>query len=49
VLETRLPLGESHLVMEMLAGVTGAQRQIVRRQLLVAVERAGLSHRDVTA
>jgi hypothetical protein len=49
VLEGRLSLGESQMVMEMLSGVTGPQRQIVRRQLLGAVERAGLSHRDVAA
>jgi hypothetical protein len=49
VLEASLPLGESHMVMEMLSGVTGARRQIVRRQLLVAVDRAGLTSRDMVA
>lgn len=42
-----LPLGESHMVMEMLSGVTSARRHIVRRQLRRAVERARLSRRDV--
>ncbi len=37
------------MVMEMLAGVTGARRQVVRRQLLVAVERAGLTARNMVA
>jgi hypothetical protein len=49
VLEARLPLGESQMVMQMLSGITGPQRQIVRRQLLVAVERAGLTARDMAA
>jgi hypothetical protein len=49
VLEASLPLGESHMVMEMFCGVTGARRQIVRRQLLGAVERAGMTARDVAA
>jgi hypothetical protein len=49
VLEARLPLGEASMVMEMLSGVTGARRQIVRRQLLGAVERAGLTARDMAA
>jgi hypothetical protein len=37
------------MVMDMLGGVTGPRRQIVRRQLLVAVERAGLIPRDMAA
>jgi hypothetical protein len=41
-LEARLDLGESAMVMELLRGITGPQRHVVRRQLLVAVERAGL-------
>jgi hypothetical protein len=35
--------------MEMLSGVTGARRQIVRQQLLVTVERAGLTTEDMAA
>jgi hypothetical protein len=37
------------MVMDTLRGITGPCRHIVRRQLLVAVEPAGLTARDMAA
>jgi hypothetical protein len=47
VLEASLPLGESEMVMQMLCGIRGANRQVVRRRLLTKVESAGLATVDV--
>lgn len=48
-LEAGLPLDEAEMVMRLLCGVRGANRLIVRRQLLAFVDRAGLSARDMAA
>jgi hypothetical protein len=47
VLEANLPLGEAQLVMNMLCGIGGADRHIVRRRLLESVEKAGLTRSDI--
>ena len=47
VLEAQLPLSDSELLMNLLCGLRGANRHIVRRRLLVQVERAGLTTRDI--
>jgi hypothetical protein len=47
VLAAGLPLGESEMVMNLLCGVRGANRHVVRRRLLEGVERAGLSTQDI--
>lgn len=49
VLEADLPLGEAEGLMNLLGGIRGAHRLVVRRQLLRAVERAGLAARDMAA
>lgn len=48
-LEARLPLGEAEMLMQLLSGVRGANRLVIRRQLLRAVDRAGLTVRDMAA
>lgn len=49
VLEAGLPLGDSEVVMNMLCGIRGASRHIVRRRLLARVEEAGLTTSEVDA
>jgi hypothetical protein len=48
VLEAELPLSESQLVMNLLCGVRGANRHIVRRRLLDRSQLAGLTTRDIS-
>jgi hypothetical protein len=36
------------MTMNLLCGIRGANRHVVRRRLLESVERAGLSTRDIT-
>jgi hypothetical protein len=47
VLKAGLTLGEAEAAMNLLLGIRGANRHIARRRLLVMVERAGLTTRDV--
>ena len=47
VLAAELPLRESEMVMNLLCGIAGANRHVVRRRLLAGVERAGLSTQDI--
>ena len=47
VLAANLPLRESEMVMNLLCGVRGANRHVVRRRLLDGVERAGLATSDI--
>jgi hypothetical protein len=47
VLEAELPLGQSEAVLNLLCGIKGASRHIIRRRLLGTVEQAGLTTRDV--
>ena len=47
VLEAQLPLGDSELVMNLLCGIRGANRHIVRRRILDQIQRAGLTTRDI--
>jgi hypothetical protein len=49
VLEAGLPLREAEAVMTLLSRLRGADRHVVRRRLLLAVERAGLSTREIRA
>jgi hypothetical protein len=49
VLEAGLPLRESEAVMTLLCRLRGADRQVMRRRLLLAVERAGLTTREIRA
>jgi hypothetical protein len=48
VLEAKLPLREAEGVMTLLCRLRGADRDVVRRCLLLAVERAGLTTREIT-
>jgi len=48
VLEAQLPLRESGMVMQMLSGINGANRLVLRRRLLERVEREGLSSREIS-
>jgi hypothetical protein len=47
VLAARLPIGESQLVMNMLAGCSGANRLMMRRRLLERVEQEGLTRTEI--
>jgi hypothetical protein len=47
VLAAELPLSESEMVMNMLCGILGASRHVLRRRLLEGVQRAGLSTTDI--
>jgi hypothetical protein len=47
VLEADLPLREAEGVMALLCRVRGADRLVVRRRLLLSVERAGLATREI--
>jgi hypothetical protein len=49
VLEADLPLCEAEAVMTLLCRLRGADRHVVRRRLLLAVERAGLTTREIGA
>lgn len=48
VLEANLPLRESEAVMTLLCRLRGADRHVVRRRLLLSVERAGLTAREIS-
>ncbi len=48
VLEAKLPLREAEAVMALLCRLRGADRHIVRRRLLLSVERAGLTTREIS-
>ena len=47
VLEARLPLREAETVMVLLCRLRGADRLVVRRRLLLLVERDGLTTREI--
>jgi hypothetical protein len=49
VLEAGLPLREAEAVMTLLCRLRGADRHVVRRRLLLMVERAGLTTREIGA
>jgi hypothetical protein len=49
VLEAGLPLREAEALMTLLCRLRGADRHVVRRRLLLAVERAGLTTREIGA
>jgi hypothetical protein len=48
VLEANLPLRESEAMMTLLCRLRGADRHVVRRRLLLSVERAGLTTREIS-
>ncbi len=48
MLEANLPLRESEAVMTLLGRLRGADRHVVRRRLLLSVERAGLTTREIS-
>ena len=48
VLEAKLPLREAEGVMTLLCRLRGADRHVVRRRLLLSVERAGLTMREIS-
>ena len=48
VLEANLPLREAEGVMTLLCRLRGADRHVVRRRLLLSVERAGLTTREIS-
>jgi hypothetical protein len=48
VLEANLPLREAEGMMTLLCRLRGADRQVVRRRLLLSVERAGLTTREIS-
>lgn len=48
VLEAKLPLGESEMMLKMLCGITGANRLVLRRRLLARVEQEGLTLREMS-
>ncbi len=48
VLEAKLPLRDAEAVMMLLCRLRGADRHIVRRRLLLSVERAGLTTREIS-
>ena len=48
VLEGDLPLREAEGVMTLLCRLRGADRHVVRRRLLLSVERAGLTTREIS-
>jgi hypothetical protein len=47
VLEAKLPLRDAETVMTLLTRLRGADHLVVRRRLLLAVERAGLATREI--
>ena len=47
VLAAGLPLRDSEMVMNLLCGIRGANRLVIRRRLLEGVERAGLATADI--
>ena len=47
VLEANLPLRDAEGVMTLLCRLRGADRHVVRRRLLLSVERAGLTTREI--
>jgi hypothetical protein len=47
VLAAKLPLGESEMVLNLLCGIRGANRLVIRRRLLDGVDRAGLSATEI--
>jgi hypothetical protein len=47
VLEAKLPLREAEAVMNLLCRLRGADRHVVRRRLLLSVERAGLTTSEI--
>ena len=47
VLAADLPLRESEVVMNLLCGIRGANRLVIRRRLLEGVERRGLAASDI--
>lgn len=47
VLEAELPLRDAESVMTLLCRLRGADRHVVRRRLLVLVERAGLTTTEI--
>ena len=47
VLEAQLPLREAESVMTLLCRMRGADRHVVRRRLLAAVDRAGLATKEI--
>jgi hypothetical protein len=49
VLAANLSLGESEMLVKMLAGIRGANRLVLRRRLLERVEREGLSRKEMPA
>ncbi len=48
VLEANLPLRDAEGVMTLLCRLRGADRHVVRRRLLLSVERAGLTTREIS-
>ena len=48
VLEANLPLREAEAVITLLCRLRGADRHVVRRRLLLSVERAGLTTREIS-
>jgi hypothetical protein len=48
VLEAKLPLREAEGVMTLLCRLRGADRHVVRRRLLLSVERAGLTTHEIS-
>jgi len=48
VLEANLPLRDAEGVMTLLCRLRGADRHVVRRRLLLSVERAGLTTREMS-
>jgi hypothetical protein len=47
-LEAKLPQRESEAVMTLLCRLRGADRHLVRRRLLLSVERTGLTTREIS-
>jgi hypothetical protein len=47
ILAADLPLSESEVVMNLLCGIRGANRLVIRRRLLERVERTGLAASDI--
>lgn len=48
VLQAMLPLRDAEAVMTLLCRLRGADRHVVRRRLVLTVERAGLTTREIT-
>ena len=47
VLDAKLPLRDAEGVMTLLCRIRGADRHVVRRRLLLSVERVGLTAREI--